>query len=138
VVDGVVDEFCGPSERQRLGRFDMNIPKLLQLTLVIAGLVAFSLPVHAESAFDEPPTPVKTQPPRYPETLKREGISGMVSISVTIDEKGTVSEAKVTKSTNAGFDQPALDAVTNWKFKPAKKNGQPVSVTVVLPIRFSN
>ena len=116
----------------------MNIHTFFRLTFAVVGLAVFAAPVRAESAFDEPPTPVRTQAPRYPDALRRDGITGMVSISVTIDEKGAVTSATVTKSTNSGFDEPALDAVRQWKFKPAKKGGQPVAVTVVLPIRFTN
>ena len=115
----------------------MNIPTCLKLAVFVVGLAALTVPSRAESQFDDPPTPVRTQAPRYPEALRRDGTTGMVSISVTIDEKGAVVAATVTKSTNSGFDAAALDAVKQWKFKPAKKGGQPVSCTVVLPIRFT-
>lgn len=116
----------------------MNIPTILKLSFIAVGLAALAAPARAESAFDEPPTPLRTQAPRYPAELRRDGITGMVSISVTIDEKGAVTSATVTKSTNPGFDNAALEAVRQWKFKPAKKGGQPVAVTVVLPIRFTD
>lgn len=116
----------------------MNIPTFLRLTFAVVGIAVFSVPVRAEAAFDDPPTPLRTQAPRYPDALRKDGITGMVSISVTIDEKGSVAAATVTKSTNAGFDDAALEAVKQWKFKPAKKGGQPVAVTVVLPIRFTD
>ena len=51
---------------------------------------------------------------------------------------GNVASTSVSKSSNPAFDQAALDAVARWKFKPAKKAGQPVAVTVVLPVRYNN
>lgn len=115
----------------------MNKKSILKLALVIAALATSSVALRAESAFDEAPTPVRTQAPVYPESLRREGVSGMVSVNVTVDEKGNVTSTSINKSTNPEFDAPALAAVAQWKFKPAKKSGQPVAVSVVLPLRFS-
>ena len=115
----------------------MNKKSLLKLPLFALALIAAAVSVRADSAFDEAPMPLRTQAPVYPDSLRREGISGLVSISVSIDESGNVASTSVSKSSNPAFDQAALDAVAHWKFKPAKKSGQPVAVTVVLPIRFN-
>lgn len=86
---------------------------------------------------DENPVPIKTPPPRYPDSLKREGVSGVVAVTIVIDETGTVASTAVAKSSHPDFERPALDAVSKWKFKPAKKDGNPVKVKVTLPLRFS-
>ena len=116
----------------------MNKKSLLKFPLIALALFAAAVSDRADSAFDEAPTPLRTQAPVYPDSLRREGISGLVSISVSIDESGNVASTSVSKSSNPAFDQAALDAVARWKFKPAKKAGQPVAVTVVLPVRFNN
>lgn len=115
----------------------MNKRSLLKLALVSATFFAVLSIARAEAAFDEAPTPVRTLAPAYPEAMRRDGVSGMVSVAVTVDENGNVTKAAVAKSTNAEFEQPALQAVSQWKFKPAKKGGQAVAVSVVLPVRFS-
>jgi len=115
----------------------MKLHPHISSAFIALAVFAFAPTVRAESAFDEAPTPLRTQSPVYPDSLRRDGISGMVSISATIDENGAVVSTTVTKSTNSGFDSAALAAVANWKFKPAKKGGQAVAVTVVLPVRFS-
>jgi periplasmic protein TonB len=86
---------------------------------------------------DENPVPVKTPPPRYPDSLKREGIAGVVAVVIVIDQKGAVAECTVAKSSHPEFERPALEAVRAWKFKPAKKDGNPVKVRVTLPLRFN-
>ncbi len=86
---------------------------------------------------DENPVPQKTPPPKYPNSLKKDGVSGVVAVSVVIDETGSVTSAEVTKSSHADFETPAVDAVKKWKFKPGKKDGTPVKVKVTVPIRFS-
>src|SRR6266496_5874431 len=84
----------------------------------------------------EPPVPVRTVPPEYPDELRREGVSGLVMIKCSIDAQGNVSEAEVEKSSNAAFEKPAVAAVKKWKFKPAKQDGNPVAVKVSIPIKF--
>jgi TonB family protein len=49
---------------------------------------------------------------------------------------GTVGDTKVVKSV-LGFDQAAIDAVRQWKFKPAMAKGKPVAVWVAVPVRFT-
>lgn len=108
--------------------------------LLAAGLLAVASPVRSQEAerkFDEPPAPVKTVAPEYPAQLKRDGVSGVVSLSVTITEEGKVSEAKVVKSSHPEFDAPAVAAVKEWRFKPAKKDGKPVALTIRLPVQFA-
>jgi protein TonB len=84
----------------------------------------------------EPPVPVRTVPPDYPDELRREGVSGLVMVKCSIDEQGNVTETTVEKSSNSAFEKPAIAAVKKWKFKPAKQDGQPVAIKVSIPIKF--
>lgn len=111
--------------------------KYIPALLLTIALCAAPAALRAEAAFDEAPTPLRTQAPAYPDALRRDGVSGIVSINVTIDENGNVTQTAVSKSTNAAFDAPALEAVSRWKFKPAKKAGHPVTASVVVPVRFT-
>jgi protein TonB len=84
----------------------------------------------------EPPVPVRTVAPDYPDELRREGVSGLVMVKCSIDEQGNVTGAEVEKSSNAAFEKPAMAAVKKWKFKPAKQDGSPVAIKVSIPIKF--
>jgi protein TonB len=86
---------------------------------------------------DENPVPLKTPPPRYPDSLRREGVAGVVAVTVVIDENGAIISSVVAKSSHPDFDKPALDAISKWKFKPGKKDGTPVKVKATLPLRFN-
>lgn len=86
---------------------------------------------------DVNPIPVKTPPPEFPLQLKRDGVGGVVAVSIVIDETGAVVSATVAKSSNPGFDDAALAAIKKWKFKPAQKDGAPVKIKVTVPIRFN-
>ncbi len=86
---------------------------------------------------DEAPTPVKTVMPGYPDKLRKDGVSGIVSVVVVVDEQGEVAAAEVSKSTHDAFTEPALDAVRRWKFKPAVLAGKAVKVRLTIPLRFN-
>ena len=80
--------------------------------------------------------PVRTVAPDYPSDLRNQGVSGVVMVKCTIDEQGNVAETTVSKSSNETFDKYAMDALKKWKFKPARQDGNPVSMQVTIPIKF--
>ena len=84
----------------------------------------------------EPPVPVRTVAPDYPDELLRDGVSGIVMVKCTIDEQGNVVDTQVEKSSNAAFEKPAVAALKKWKFKPAKQDGSPISIKVSIPMKF--
>ena len=49
---------------------------------------------------------------------------------------GTVGDTRIVKSI-PGLDEAAAAAVGQWRFKPALSKGQPVTVWVGVPIKFS-
>jgi protein TonB len=102
--------------------------------LFLAGLL-MAVPALAQTK-SEPPVPVRTVAPDYPSELRRDGISGVVMVSCTIDEQGNVVGLTIEKSSNAAFEQPAIAALKKWKFKPAKQDGAPVAVKVTIPMKF--
>ena len=85
----------------------------------------------------EAPVPVRMVPPKYPAEMRKEGTSGVVTITCVIDEKGSVTDPVIDKATNDAFKQPALEAIRKWKFKPAKKGGTPIALKVSIPIQFT-
>lgn len=116
------------------------LQRILLFTFLL-GALSVSAKAQADETIytkvDENPVPVKTPPPRYPDSLKREGISGVVAVVIVIDEKGGIINSSIAKSSHTEFERPALEAVRNWKFKPAKKDGNAVKVRVTIPLRFN-
>lgn len=87
--------------------------------------------------FDEPPRPLKTKPPRYPAEMRAQAVSGAVMVAIVIDESGKVMAAEVRKSSHDAFRDPALEAVREWTFVPAKAGGKAVRARVNIPLNFS-
>jgi len=115
------------------------LQRILPLFLLLAAFSA-SIARADDTVYtkvDENPVPIKTPPPKYPDALKHDGITGVVALVLVIHEKGSIDSVSVAKSSHPEFEKPAMDAVKNWKFKPAKKDGNPVKVRVTIPLRFS-
>lgn len=116
--------------------FSRHISSAVFSLALIIGLLVPTIAGAQEPDFDVRPTPIKTPPPEYPYQLKRDGVTGVVAVKVLIDEKGSVAECIVAKSSHADFEKPALDAVKKWKFKPATKGGEPVKAWLMIPLHF--
>ncbi|QIL19916.1 TonB family protein [Thermomonas sp. HDW16] len=77
-------------------------------------------------------------PPIYPVGVLKQGVSGTVVLVVDVAEDGSVFAAKVDRSAgNESLDAAALDAVKQWKFKPAMQSGKHVVSQVRVPITFN-
>jgi TonB family protein len=75
--------------------------------------------------------------PRYPESARRAGAQGVTLLRIRVMENGRVGEVNIEQS--AGFrdlDVAAMDAVKKWRFDPARRGNDPVSVWVLLPVKF--
>lgn len=117
----------------------MPMRRLVHLVLpLLAFVTAATVAVGSEfQKPDTPPVPVRTPPPQYPPNLKREGVAGIVTVAIVVDEKGAVTEAAINKSSNPAFDEPSLEAVKKWKFKPATKDKQAIPSKVIVPLHFT-
>jgi TonB family protein len=82
------------------------------------------------------PVPIHEPPPVYPPDAKAAGVQGSVQLRVTIGADGLVKKAEVRRSVPA-LDQASLDAVKQWTFKPATKDGQPVDVVTDIEMTFT-
>lgn len=79
------------------------------------------------------PTVVYQQTPIPPRTS---GGSTVVMIGIVVGIDGRPHDLRVFSAPNNGFDQAALEAARQWKFKPATCGGEPVEVEIALEIDF--
>lgn len=94
--------------------------------------------VYAADVVEELPERLGGPPPRYPEILRKAGIGGQVLVEFVIDTAGRAEPASISilRSTHVMFNQPVLDAVATWDFRPARLNGRAVRVRVQMPLYF--
>jgi bla regulator protein BlaR1 len=87
---------------------------------------------------DTPPSVIKSYPPRYPYLAKRDDISGSVVLQFVVTKDGNAVGTTVVESQPEGiFDETALQAIEQYRFKPGLKDGKAVDVKVHLPIKFT-
>lgn len=91
----------------------------------------------APMVFDVPPKPIKQVKPIYPFDQRRARETATVTVAFVVTKEGTVKEAKVLKTSGEPFNEPALECVRQWRFKPALYKGQPVEAALQVPIMFS-
>jgi len=57
-------------------------------------------------------------------------------LSLVVTPEGNTTDIKVTTSLGSGLDEKAIEAVRQWKFEPATKDGKPVAVKVAVEVSF--
>lgn len=81
--------------------------------------------------------PVKVMRPVYPKEAAKKKIHGQVVVKVLVSETGDVQSAEVI-SGDPILAKAAVDAVTQWKFKPFIHDGKPVKASTKIPLEFGN
>ena len=74
--------------------------------------------------------------PEYSEEARKAKFSGMVVLSVVVDEHGVPRNIRVVRPLGLGLDQKAIDAVTRWRFRPGVRHGKAVSVIANVEVSF--
>ena len=74
--------------------------------------------------------------PEFTDEARRAKIQGVVSIQVIVDAHGNPQNIQVVRSLGMGLDQKAIEAVRQYKFRPAMFQGRPVPVRVVIDVNF--
>jgi periplasmic protein TonB len=74
--------------------------------------------------------------PTYTEIARKARIQGVVIVQAIIDKQGNVTNVKVLKGLPMGLEEAAVEAMKQWKFKPATLNGRPVTVYYNLTVNF--
>ena len=82
------------------------------------------------------PSAIRKVDPAYPLQLMRENVAGTVILYAVIHADGTVGNVRVLRGVDDRLDRFASEAVTQWKFDPARKNGTPVDVEATFQIPF--
>ncbi|HZQ97059.1 MAG TPA: TonB family protein [Candidatus Sulfotelmatobacter sp.] len=82
------------------------------------------------------PMAIRKVDPAYPLQLMRQNVAGTVILYAVIHADGSVGDVRVLRGVDERLDRFAADAVAQWKFQPATKDGSPVDVEATFQIPF--
>lgn len=88
---------------------------------------------------DEPAAYLEGPEPKYPVALRRVGIEGTVLLQYIVGVDGNVEPGSIEalKSSDRSFEAPAIDAIRQSHFKPARIKGRRVRQLVEQVVRFT-
>jgi protein TonB len=74
--------------------------------------------------------------PEFSEEARKAKFSGNVLVYLFVDPDGKPSHVRVVKPVGMGLDEKAVEAVRQYRFKPAMKDGKPVQVDLYVEVNF--
>jgi protein TonB len=92
-------------------------------------------PMHIGGSV-RPPSVLKSVDPEFSEEARKAKFSGNVQVYLWVDEQGNPSHVRVVRGVGMGLDEKAVEAVRQYKFKPAMQNGKPVKVDLYIDVNF--
>ena len=82
------------------------------------------------------PVPLDTPSPRYPDSARILRMEGAVVLSATIDSGGRVVDVEIEKGVGPFLDRAAIEAVSRWRYVPARIGARPVAVILRVTLTF--
>jgi len=83
-----------------------------------------------------PPRVIAEVKPTYTTPALLNRIQGSVTLELVVRSNGVPSDIRVVRSLDAGLDEQAIGAVSQWRFAPGRVAGQAVDVAVIVVIDF--
>jgi TonB family protein len=82
------------------------------------------------------PAPIRKVDPKYPPTLVNEHVEGEVVLYAVIRRDGTVDSIQLVRGIDEELDANAMKALSQWRFRPATRQGEPVELEAIIHIPF--
>jgi TonB family protein len=109
-----------------------------RIILLCACRVLVGAPADVYRAGEGVPAPkvLHKVEPRYTLEARRATIQGTVVLEVLVDESGKAASSSVISPLGFGLDDRAKEAVAQWIFRPARKDGKPVKTLTTVDVNF--
>jgi len=82
------------------------------------------------------PIVIYSAAPEYTQEARDANFSGNVLVYLWVDADGNPSHIKVMRGVGMGLDESAVEAISQYKFKPATLEGKPVTVDLYIEQNF--
>lgn len=83
-----------------------------------------------------PPKLIYKIEPEFSEEARKAKFQGTVVLTIEVDPAGNASNFRIVSSPGLGLDRKAIEAVTQWRFRPAYRNGKPVISSARVEVNF--
>jgi TonB family protein len=89
-------------------------------------------------ACDTPPVATRQVSPAVPPMAKQRRVSGTVLLRVLVDEAGKPAKIEILRDVtpNVGLGASSVQALEQWRWKPATKNGLKVKTWMAVQVPF--
>jgi periplasmic protein TonB len=84
----------------------------------------------------KPPKLVHVVEPSFDSHSESAFVAGVVKIQVIVKKSGVPEDPKILSGISRRQDEKAVEAVRQWRFRPATKDDIPVSVRVTVEVDF--
>ncbi len=74
--------------------------------------------------------------PEFSEEARKAKFMGIVLVNLVVDQNGNPQNVHILRGVGMGLDEKAVEAVKQYKFKPARENGKPVAVELNVEVNF--
>jgi TonB family protein len=92
-------------------------------------------PMHIGGSV-HPPVVIHSVNPEFSEQARQEKFSGSVQVYLWVDENGDPKHVRVVRGVGKGLDEEAVEAIRQYKFKPATRDGKAVTVDLYIDVNF--
>ena len=82
------------------------------------------------------PQAISTPDPEYTEEARRAKTQGTCILWLIVDAEGRPRDIRIVRGLGFGLDAKAVEAVKQWRFEPALKDGKPVNVQISVEVGF--
>lgn len=90
---------------------------------------------HVGGGVSSPEVIYKVEP-EFSEEARKAKFMGVVTVTLIVNTQGLPQDVHVIRGVGMGLDDKAVEAVRQYKFKPAMENGKPVPVRVNVEVNF--
>jgi periplasmic protein TonB len=74
--------------------------------------------------------------PEFSDEARRAKYQGLCLVALVVDAQGNPQQVHVARPLGMGLDEKAIEAVRQYKFKPALYKGKPVAVAINIEVNF--
>lgn len=110
---------------------DLGTPTFQVSTAALGSMTIFEV-----RDVDQAPIPLVRVAPEVPLSVQRRLREGRVTVLFYVDESGVVHDPRIESTTDPALNDPVLEAVRRWRFKPGTRDGRNVRVWLRQPFDF--